>query len=124
MWPDTGNSSRLGIAVLCVAQFVVVLDVTIVATALPAIGADLDVSGGSLAAVVTAYTVAMAGLLVLGGRGADVRGAAATFRWALAGFGRLPARLPGRHGHGRRGSRGEPDRARRTRRRGQRRSAS
>jgi len=70
----------------CVAQFVVVLDVTIVATVLPAIGADLGVSGGRLAAVVTAYTVAMAGLLVLGGRVADVRGAARTFRWALAGF--------------------------------------
>jgi MFS family permease len=83
---NTGNSPRLGIAVLCVAQFVVVLDVTIVATALPAIGADLGVSGGGIAAVVTAYTAAMAGLLVLGGRVADVHGAAATFRWALVAF--------------------------------------
>ena len=71
---------------LCVAQFVVVLDVTIVATALPAIGADLGVSGGRLGAVVTAYTVAMAGLLLLGGRIADVAGAAPMFRLALLGF--------------------------------------
>jgi MFS family permease len=86
MSQNTGNSPRLGIAVLCVAQFVVVLDVTVVATALPAIGADLGASGARLGAVVTAYTVAMAGLLVLGGRVADVRGAAPTFRWALVGF--------------------------------------
>ena len=71
---------------LCVAQFVVVLDVTIVATALPAIGTDLGVSGGRLGAVVTAYTVAMAGLLLLGGRIADVAGAAPMFRMALLGF--------------------------------------
>ncbi len=71
---------------LCVAQFVVVLDVTIVATALPVIGADLGVSGGRLGAVVTAYTVAMAGLLLLGGRIADVAGAAPMFRLALLGF--------------------------------------
>ena len=81
-----GNSPRLGIAVLCVAQFVVVLDVTLVATALPAIGADLGVAGGRLGAVVTAYTVAMAGLLLLGGRIADVAGAAPMFRLALVGF--------------------------------------
>jgi MFS family permease len=72
--------------VLCVAQFVVVLDATIVATALPAIGADLGFAAAQLGWVITAYTVAMAGLLVLGGRVADLVGARRTFAVGLVVF--------------------------------------
>lgn len=81
----TGNTSA-GLAVLCVAQFVVVLDVTIVATALPAIGADLGFSPAALSWVLTAYTIVLAGLLILGGRAADLAGARRAFAAGLVVF--------------------------------------
>jgi len=72
------------LALLCIAQFVVVLDVTIVAVALPAAGKDLGSDPAQLQWVVTAYTVAFSGLLVLGGRIADVAGRRRAF---VAGLG-------------------------------------
>ena len=75
--------SRRSIALLCAAQFVVVLDATIVAVALPAIGRDLGVSGPSLTWVVTAYTLVFGGFLMLLGRAADLLGRR---RVLLAGF--------------------------------------
>src|SRR5919107_1052945 len=88
MSPLTGNTTaaRSGLAVLCVAQFVVVLDVTVVATALPAIGTDLGFAPAGPAWVITAYTVVMAGLLVLGGRVADLAGPRPMFAVGLAVF--------------------------------------
>jgi MFS family permease len=80
-----GNTTA-GLAVLCVAQFVVVLDVTIVATALPAVGADLGFSAAGLPWVLTAYTIVLAGLLILGGRAADLAGARRMFAAGLAAF--------------------------------------
>lgn len=71
---------------LCTAQFVVVLDVTIVAVALPAIDADLHFAGGSLQWVVTAYSVAFGGLLIPAGRAGDVYGRRRLFRAGLALF--------------------------------------
>ena len=59
------------IALPCVAQFVVVLDATIVAIALPALGADLGLSDGALGWVITGYTLVFAGCLVAAGRLAD-----------------------------------------------------
>jgi MFS family permease len=86
----TGNTSRTlptgGLAVLCVAQFVVVLDVTIVAIALPAISRELGFQPAQLSWVITAYTVVLAGLLILGGRAADLLGATRMFRVGLLGF--------------------------------------
>jgi MFS family permease len=86
----TGNTAPAGVAggvaVLCVAQFVVVLDVTIVAIALPAISRDLGFEPGELSWVITAYTVVLAGLLILGGRAADLVGAARMFRVGLVAF--------------------------------------
>ena len=55
-------------AVLAVAQFMVVLDVTIVNVALPAIQTDLGFSADGLQWVVNSYTLAFGGLLLLGGR--------------------------------------------------------
>ncbi len=85
-----GNNSLAGtvggLAVLCVAQFVVVLDVTIVAIALPAISRDLGFQPAELSWVITAYTVVLAGLLILGGRAADLLGAARMFRVGLVCF--------------------------------------
>jgi MFS family permease len=85
----TGNIERhpsITISALCVAQFVVVLDVTIVATAAPSIGAGLHFDPGALTWVITAYTVVFAGLLLMGGRTADLVGAGRMFRVGLAVF--------------------------------------
>jgi peptide/nickel transport system ATP-binding protein len=59
------------IALPCVAQFVIVLDVTIVAIALPAMQADLGLSTTTLGWVLTAYTLVFGGCLVAAGRLAD-----------------------------------------------------
>ena len=68
------NSRWLALAVLAVAQFMVVLDVTIVNVALPAIQNDLHFSVDGLQWVVNAYTLAFGGLLLLGGRVSDLLG--------------------------------------------------
>ena len=67
---------RLGLAlfVICAAQLMVVLDGTIVNIALPHIEADLDFSQANLQWVVTGYTLAFGGLLLLGGRLGDLYG--------------------------------------------------
>lgn len=62
------------LAVLALAQFMVVLDVTIANVALPAIQADLHFSDLNLQWVVGAYTLTFGGLLLLGGRMADLLG--------------------------------------------------
>jgi EmrB/QacA subfamily drug resistance transporter len=62
------------LAVLALAQFMVVLDVTIANVALPAIQTDLGFSALDLQWVVGAYTLAFGGLLLLGGRVADLLG--------------------------------------------------
>lgn len=65
----------LVLALLGTAQFMLILDVTIVAIALPQMEADLALSREALTWVVTAYTVAFGGLMLLGGRSADLFGA-------------------------------------------------
>ncbi len=59
---------------LAAAQFVVILDASIVNVALPSIGTDLDFSQENLAWVVNAYTLTFGGFLLLGGRMADLLG--------------------------------------------------
>ncbi|WP_188743475.1 MFS transporter [Agromyces bauzanensis] len=73
---------------LALAQFLVVLDVTIVNVALPSIGAELSFASDAISWVVNAYTLAFGGLLLLGGRLADVIGRRAMF---LTGLGLLTA---------------------------------
>jgi MFS family permease len=73
-------------AVVCVAQFVVVLDVTIVTTALPAIGGDLGVHPIELPWVITAYTLVVGALLVPCGRLTDLFGPRRMFRLGVAVF--------------------------------------
>src|ERR1051325_4598634 len=63
-----------GLAVLVAAQFMVVLDVAIVNVALPSIKTDLHFSQESLQWVVTAYAILFGGVLLLGGRLADLLG--------------------------------------------------
>ena len=74
------------LVLLAVAQFMVILDVTVVNVALPSIGRALDFSPGDLQWVVTAYVLFTAGLLVLGGRAADALGRRRTFLAGLAVF--------------------------------------
>src|SRR5881394_4544649 len=62
------------LAVLVVAQFMVVLDVAIVNVALPTIKNDLHFSQESLQWVITAYAILFGGALLLGGRMADLLG--------------------------------------------------
>jgi EmrB/QacA subfamily drug resistance transporter len=71
----------------CLAQFLGLLDVTIVNVALPAMRADLGFSAAGLQWVVNAYTLALAGFLLLGGRAADLLGRREVFAAGLALFG-------------------------------------
>jgi EmrB/QacA subfamily drug resistance transporter len=64
----------LALALLSAAQFVVVLDVSIVNVALPSVGEALDFSQENLAWVVNAYVLTFGGFLLLGGRLADILG--------------------------------------------------
>jgi EmrB/QacA subfamily drug resistance transporter len=76
----------LGLAVLCTAFFMVILDVAIVNVALPSIQADLDFSAKDLQWVVSAYALTFGGLLLLGGRAADVLGRRRVFVGGIAVF--------------------------------------
>jgi EmrB/QacA subfamily drug resistance transporter len=62
------------LAVCCLAQFMVVLDISIVNVALPQMKAGLRLSPGGEQWVINAYTLTFAGLLMLGGRAADLFG--------------------------------------------------
>jgi EmrB/QacA subfamily drug resistance transporter len=76
----------LALALLASAQFVVVLDASIVNVALPSIGKDLDFSQANLAWVVNAYTLTFGGFLLLGGRTADLLGRRRMFTIGLIVF--------------------------------------
>ena len=69
---------------LCVAQFIVVLDASIVNVALPSIGKGLDFSEENLPWIVNAYVIAFGGFLLLGGRAADLLGRRRVFMVGLA----------------------------------------
>src|SRR2546423_239058 len=73
---DEGQDRRrwAALAVIVAAQFMVVLDVAIVNVALPSIKTDLHFSQESLQWVITAYSILFGGVLLLGGRLADVLG--------------------------------------------------
>jgi EmrB/QacA subfamily drug resistance transporter len=64
----------LALIVVCLGQFMVVLDATIVNVALPSIKADLGISQANLQWIVNAYTLLFGGFLLLGGRAADLFG--------------------------------------------------
>src|SRR5215475_5696124 len=68
---------------LCVAQFIVVLDASIVNVALPSIGKGLNFSGENLPWIVNAYVIAFGGFLLLGGRTADLLGRRRVFMAGL-----------------------------------------
>ncbi len=74
------------LALLCGAFFMVILDAAIVTVALPSIQEDLAFSAQGLQWVVSAYALTFAGLLLLGGRAADVLGRRRVFMVGLALF--------------------------------------
>jgi EmrB/QacA subfamily drug resistance transporter len=87
---------------LCVAQFVVVLDASIVNVALPSIGRGLKFTESNLSWVVNAYVLTFGGFLLLGGRAADLLGRRRVFMTGLgvvavaslaAGFAANPGQL-------------------------------
>jgi EmrB/QacA subfamily drug resistance transporter len=84
--PGTPNGGTALLATLAMAQFIVVLDFTIVNVALPSIQHGLHVATTSLQWLVTAYAVTFGGFLLLGGRLADVFGRAKLFRIGLCLF--------------------------------------
>ena len=74
------------LAVLAAAQLMIVLDASIVNIALPSAQRDLGITNADRQWVVTAYTLAFGGLLLLGGRIADYTGRKRTFIIGLLGF--------------------------------------
>jgi EmrB/QacA subfamily drug resistance transporter len=84
--PDRGSRRWLALAVIGVSQLLIVLDATIVNIALPTAQKALDISDADRQWMITAYTLAFGGLLLLGGRIADYTGRKRAFIIGLLGF--------------------------------------
>jgi EmrB/QacA subfamily drug resistance transporter len=74
------------LVLICLAQFMVILDATIVNVALPSIQKDLHLSEGNLQWIVNAYTLVFGGFLLLGGRAGDLLGRKRLFLIGLVIF--------------------------------------
>ena len=70
-----GRRRWVALTLLCLAQFMLILDITAVNVALPSMARDLLLSREALTWAVTAYTLCFGGLMILGGRLADALGA-------------------------------------------------
>lgn len=77
---------RFVLLLVCTAQFVLLIDDTIVNVALPTIGSDLEFSENSLSWVTNAYFLTFGGFLLIGGGLADLLGRRRLFAWSLAAF--------------------------------------
>ncbi|MRX44411.1 MFS transporter [Agromyces kandeliae] len=93
--PTAAASRRrwLGLALIAAAQFVVIMDTSIIGVALPEMQAELGFTPESLSWVFNAYVVAFGGLLLLGGRLSDLFGARRVFLtgWAVLAAGSILA---------------------------------
>jgi EmrB/QacA subfamily drug resistance transporter len=76
----------LVLVLICLAQFMVILDATIVNVALPSIQKDLGLSEANLQWIVNAYTLVFGGFLLLGGRAGDLLGRKRVFLVGLVIF--------------------------------------
>ncbi len=87
--PNAAGTRRRwwALAVISLAQLMVLLDATIVNIALPSAQQDLGFSDSTRQWVVTAYALAFGSLLLLGGRIADLAGRTRTFLVGVTGFG-------------------------------------
>jgi EmrB/QacA subfamily drug resistance transporter len=74
------------LVLVCLAQFMVILDATIVNVALPSIQTDLHLSEANLQWIVNAYTLVFGGFLLLGGRAGDLLGRKRVFLIGLVIF--------------------------------------
>ncbi|HSJ61217.1 MAG TPA: MFS transporter [Jiangellaceae bacterium] len=81
-----GRRTWLVLVLLCAAQFMLILDITVVNVALPSIQADIGLAMTDLQWVITAYTLAFGGLIILGGRAGDLFGRRRMFMAGLALF--------------------------------------
>src|SRR4051794_30615368 len=85
--PDASAHRKwLALGLLCVVQFMVVLDIAIVNVALPSIKLDLGFSQGDLQWVISAYALVFGGFLLLGGRAADMLGRRRIFLGGIVVF--------------------------------------
>ena len=89
------NRRWAGLAVIALAQFMVIMDTSIIGVALPEIQADLGFTQDNLSWVFNAYVIAFGGLLLLGGRLSDLLGAKRVFTagWVILAAGSLAAGL-------------------------------
>jgi MFS family permease len=74
------------LALLCVAQLMVILDISAVNVALPDMAGDLGIDGADIAWTITSYSLIFGSLLLLGGRAADLLGRRRVFLAGLAIF--------------------------------------
>jgi EmrB/QacA subfamily drug resistance transporter len=85
--PPSGETNRwLVLVIVCLAQFMVVLDATVVNVALPSIQTDLGFSAANLQWVINGYTLTFGGFLLLGGRAGDLFGRRKLFLAGVALF--------------------------------------
>src|SRR4051794_40360664 len=85
---QTRSTSRPGLllVLLCVAQLMVILDISAVNVALPDMAKDLDISGRDIGWTITSYSLIFGSLLLLGGRAADMLGRRRVFLAGLSVF--------------------------------------
>jgi EmrB/QacA subfamily drug resistance transporter len=83
---STSSNKNLLLVVVCLAQFMVILDLSFVNVALPSIHTGLHFSTTGLQWVINAYTLTFAGFLLLGGRAADLLGRRLVFITGTAAF--------------------------------------
>src|SRR5215468_7104741 len=84
--PRHSTNPWLILVLVCLAQFMVILDATIVNVALPSIQKDLGLSEANLQWIVNAYTLVFGGFLLLGGRAGDLLGRKRLFLFGLVVF--------------------------------------
>lgn len=82
--PAPYSKRWLALFLLCTAQFMVIMDASIIGVALPAIKADLGYSQIGLQWIFNAYVISFGGFLLLGGRLSDLFGARKVFMWGFA----------------------------------------
>ncbi|MEU2971559.1 MFS transporter [Nocardiopsis alba] len=89
---STASPQAIGaLTVLCLAQFLIALDYSIIYVAMPSVGHDLGLSSSVLQWIVSAYALLFAGLLLVGGRVCDRVGAKRVFLVSVIAFGAASA---------------------------------
>ncbi|WP_424889613.1 MFS transporter [Streptomyces sp. XH2] len=84
--PPSARATTAILVIACTAQFMVILDVSVMNVALPAMRAELRLGAAGQQWIVNAYTLAFAGLLLLGGRAADLVGTGRAFLAGVTAF--------------------------------------